>query len=107
MCIVDDMDLVFVRESSVGSLLNIFFIHWLIGGHLIRYDQLSGPTVGILAQNSFKKSIAPHMPGVSPPPSPVGLNIDTDVKNWLLSHSVDQPPSILLVVILFGMNKQP
>ena len=76
---------------------------------MIRYDQFSGHTVGILAQNSFEKSNAPHMPGVSPPPpsSPVGLDIDTDVKNWLLSHSVDQPPSILLAVILFGMDKQP
>ena len=76
MCIVDDMDLIFVRESSVGSLLNIFFIHWLVGGHLIRYDQFSGPTVGILVQNSFEKSNAPHMPGVSPPPPPLlGLTL--------------------------------
>ena len=29
----------------------------------------------------------------------------TDVKNWLLSYSVDQPPSIFLGVILLGMNK--
>ena len=26
-------------------------------------------------------------------------------KNWLLSYSVDQPPSIFLGVILLGMNK--
>ena len=29
----------------------------------------------------------------------------TNVKNWLLSYSVDQPPSIFLGVIILGMNK--
>ena len=29
----------------------------------------------------------------------------TDVKNWLLSYSVEQPPSIFLGAILYGMNK--
>ena len=29
----------------------------------------------------------------------------TDVKNWLLSYSFDQPPSIFLCVIHLGMNK--
>ena len=29
----------------------------------------------------------------------------TDVKNWLLIYSVDQPPSIFLCVILLDMNK--
>ena len=38
--IVDDMDSLFVRESSVGS--QIFFIHWLGGGYLIRFDQILG-----------------------------------------------------------------
>ena len=28
------------------------------------------------------------------------------VKNWLLSYSVDQPPSIFLGAILLGMNKR-
>ena len=28
----------------------------------------------------------------------------TDVKNWLPSYSVDQPPSIFLDVIILGMN---
>ena len=29
----------------------------------------------------------------------------TDVKHWLLSYSVDQPPSIFLGAILLGLNK--
>ena len=44
--IIEDVDSHFVRESSVGSLLNIFLsLTTGGGGYLIRFDQISGPRV--------------------------------------------------------------
>ena len=50
--IVDDIDSLFVRESSVGSLLNIFYplTRW---EYLIRFDQMLGPHGGDFDQNFF------------------------------------------------------
>ena len=52
-------DSLFARESSVGSLLKIFFIHWLGGGYLIRFDQILGPQGGAFDQKFFWKVKCP------------------------------------------------
>ena len=64
--------LAFGRPKHWKSI-KYYFIHWLGGGYLIRYDQILGPHGGILTKN-FLKSQMPHIcPGC--PPSPSGLTL--------------------------------
>ena len=65
-------DSLFFKESSAGSLLNIFLSIYYVGDIWSDLTKFWGPTVGILTKTSSEKSNAPHMPGVSP----LGLNID-------------------------------
>ena len=68
--IVDDIDSIFFKESSAGSLLNIFLSIYYVGDIWSDLTKFWGPTVGILTKNSSEKSKAPNMPGV-----PLWVNI--------------------------------
>ena len=71
--IADDMNSLFIRESSVGSLLNIFYplTRWGI------FDQIwpnsGAPQWWGFWPKFFWKATAPHMPGALP----LGLNMDS------------------------------
>ena len=72
MWIVDDMDSLFVRESSVGSLLNIFYplTKWGI------FDQI-WPNDGAPRWGFWSKILLKNqMPHICPGSPPLGLNID-------------------------------